>query len=81
MKKFLKMYLKVSVKLYVIYALVAWIGDWIIARHPLKREDYQSYAKLVFAMMKYCCLSPYYTIKGIFGKKEEVTIDKVKMFF
>lgn len=72
MKKFMKWYMKATVVMYIVYPLVAWIGDWIISRHPLKDEENQNYAKFMFATMKYCCLSPYYTVKWIFGKKEKI---------
>ena len=71
MKKFIKWYWRATWKTMIIYALVAWIGDWIITRHPLKNEERQSYLAFLFAMMKYCCLSPYYTVKWLFGKKKE----------
>lgn len=74
MKKFIIGYMKVTAKLWVVYALVAWIGDWITDRHPLKDEGQQSYVKLLFAVMKMCVLSPYYEIKGLIdyvSKKDE----------
>ena len=70
MKKFMKWYMKATAEVFVVYAIVAWLGDLIITRHPLKDEDNQAYAKLLFGVMKTCCLSPYYTVKWIFSKKE-----------
>lgn len=74
MKKFIIGYMKVTAKLWVVYALVAWIGDWITDRHPLKDEGNQAYAKLLFAVMKMCVLSPYYTIKGIIDSMKKTKV-------
>ena len=72
MKKLMKWYVKYSVIMYVVYSVVGFLGGKIIEKHPLKNEEHQWYVYLLFTTMRWCVMSPCWSIKYLISKTKKV---------